>query len=353
MTLYEAVADLTLTVESSSRRRNRRATSGGGDERQTTVFELRGAGETGRGEDVTYDAEDHEALASAPAFEFAGEYTFEEFSRSLAAVDLFPTRAPDREVFRNYRRWAVESAALDLALRQADTDLASAVGREAEPMRFVASTRLPGGDTARVHETLAVNPDCEFKLDPTSDWDDEVVADLAATDAVRVLDLKGQYEGTSVDQAADPDLYRRVVEGFPDAVVEDPKLSPETEPVVEPAADRLSWDAPIHGLDDVLALPYDPEWLNVKPSRFGTVESLFETVEHCEREGVTMYGGGQYELGVGRGHVQLLASVFYPDGPNDVAPPVYNDPEVPDDLPRSPLAPPTDPRGLDWPGYEQ
>ena len=33
-----------------------------------------------------------------------------------------------------------------------------------------------------------------------------------------------------------------------------------------------------------------------------------------------MYGGGQFELGPGRGQIQYLASVFHPDGPNDVAP---------------------------------
>ena len=41
------------------------------------------------------------------------------------------------------------------------------------------------------------------------------------------------------------------------------------------------------------------------------------------------YGGGQYELGVGRGHVQLLAALFHPHAPNDIAPGGYDalDPE--------------------------
>ena len=33
-----------------------------------------------------------------------------------------------------------------------------------------------------------------------------------------------------------------------------------------------------------------------------------------------MYGGGQFELGHGREQIQRLASLFYADGPNDVAP---------------------------------
>ena len=50
-----------------------------------------------------------------------------------------------------------------------------------------------------------------------------------------------------------------------------------------------------------------------------------------------MYGGGQFELGQGRRQIQTLASVFYPDTPNDVAPSTYNLGVPSDDLPRSPL----------------
>ena len=42
-----------------------------------------------------------------------------------------------------------------------------------------------------------------------------------------------------------------------------------------------------------------------------------------------MYGGGQFELGPGRGQIQLLASIFHPDTPNDVAPGGYNVPDRP------------------------
>ncbi|MFB6161770.1 MAG: hypothetical protein ABEJ61_11455 [Haloferacaceae archaeon] len=359
MTLYDRLADLPLVVESESRTRRERDTSSGFS-RVTTVVSLSGAGETGRGEDVTYDAADHEALAGAPALAPTGDGfdgdTFDEFSAHLDDVDLFPAGPPERESSRHYRRWAYESAALDLALRQADTDLAAALGRERDPVRFVASTRLdaveegtdddgpPSAD--RVHALLARNPDLELKLDPTSDWTDDLVAELAATDAVRVLDLKGQYSGTTVDQDPDPTLYERVVDGFPDAVVEDPALTDDTEPVVDRARDRASWDAPITGVASVEALPFPPRWLNVKPSRFGTVASLLDCIEYAEDRDVALYGGGQFELDVGREHVQALASVFYPDGPNDVAPGVYNDPEVAGDLPRSPLVPSDEARGL-------
>ena len=50
-----------------------------------------------------------------------------------------------------------------------------------------------------------------------------------------------------------------------------------------------------------------------------------------------MYGGGQFELGGGRLQIQRLASVFYPDGPNDVAPSEYNAGCPRPGLPQSPL----------------
>jgi hypothetical protein len=53
-----------------------------------------------------------------------------------------------------------------------------------------------------------------------------------------------------------------------------------------------------------------------------------------------MYGGGQFELGAGRRQIQRLASLFYADGPNDVAPSEYNDGPARAELPRSPLPAP-------------
>jgi hypothetical protein len=314
--------------------------------RVTTTVSLSGEGATGRGEDVGYEAEDHRRFRDAYAdggLDLAGEYTLATFSGRLDDVALFP-EPPERPADRHYRRWAFESAALDLALRQADTDLASALGREYRPVEFVVSTRLESAD--RLDEIRTVDPGAEFKLDPTPAWDDELIEAVADRDGVRVLDLKGHYEGTDVDVDPDPDLYRRVVEAFPDAVVEDPRITDETRPVIDGARERVSWDAPITGVESVEDLPFEPQWLNVKPSRFGTLESLLETVEYCRERGIRTYGGGQFELGVGREQIQLLASLFYPDSPNDVAPGGYNAADLPSELPASPLEPPSDAVGF-------
>ena len=56
----------------------------------------------------------------------------------------------------------------------------------------------------------------------------------------------------------DPELYRRVAEGFPRAYLEDPALTDETDAVLEPYRERVTWDAPIHSVADVEALPFPP-----------------------------------------------------------------------------------------------
>jgi hypothetical protein len=135
----------------------------------------------------------------------------------------------------------------------------------------------------------------------------------------------------------DPALYRRVKEALPEAVLEDAWLEDGCREALEGAEDRLSFDAPIHSWQDVRKLPLEPRWLNIKPSRFGTIARLLECIEQCEERGIHMYGGGQFELGPGRRQIQKLASVFYPDGPNDVAPSEYNEGPARAGLTRSPL----------------
>jgi len=91
--------------------------------RPCTQIALHGRGATGCGEDVAYDEGDHHAFVeSATDLPLLGEYTVATFSAALDGMDLFPSREPAREASRHYGRWAIESAALDLALEQAETD---------------------------------------------------------------------------------------------------------------------------------------------------------------------------------------------------------------------------------------
>jgi hypothetical protein len=298
--------------------------------RVTTTVVLGGTGAEGRGEDVTYNQEDHEWF---PDVEPAGATTLAELSAALDDLRLFAA-PPKMEASLQYRRWAFESAALDLGLRQAGLSLGAALDREYRPVRFVVSTR------ADAFEWLRHAPDLELKLDPENDWDRPFMQRLAATDRVRVLDLKSYYRGTVVDLVPDPELYRAVVELFPEVVIEDASLEGECGEVLRGEEGRLSFDAPIHSVDDVRALAVEPGWLNIKPSRFGTLERLLSCIEYCDAKGIRMYGGGQFELGVGRQQIQALASLFYADNPNDVAPSEYNTCGPRPGLPRSPLPPP-------------
>jgi hypothetical protein len=349
MSLFEErLADLPLRIEGYALERLQRDVSSAFT-RVSTVIRMHGDGQEGLGEDVTYDAEDHDALQAAGAvLPLVGEWTLGSFCDHVEGLELWPA-PPRREPSRLYRVWAYESTALDLALRQAGTSLHAAVGREPRPVRFVVSLRLGEPPTLDpVARRLERYPSLRFKLDPTSEWTPELIAELVATRAVDSVDFKGLYVGSIVDQPADPVLYRRVVEAFPEAWIEDPKLTDETDAILLPHRERITWDAPIHGIADIEALPFPPRMVNVKPSRLGPLRSLFAAYEYCEQRGIGMYGGGQFELGPGRDHIQYLASVFHPGTPNDVAPGGHNDPDVPAGLPESPLEPVPHDTGFRW-----
>ena len=336
MSLYDLVRDLPLQVESyflEGIELQARADF----LRKTTVVHLQGAGEEGIGEDVTYHAEEHDRLqARGPDLPLQGSWTLHTFSEHLATQQFFE-QEPAQHAYHDYRRWAFESASLDLALRQAGMSLGQAVRRETKPVEFVVSMSLgEPPSTERLHAWLELYGSLRFKLDANSGWDDALVTELATTGAVDSVDFKGHYRGTVVETPPDAALYRRVAEGLPEAWLEDPALTAETEPVLEPHRDRVTWDAIIHSVEDIEALPWPPRTVNVKPSRFGSVERLFAAYDYCEAHEIGAYGGGQWELGSGRGQIQLLASLFHPDTPNDVAPREFNLEPRPG-LPESPL----------------
>jgi len=348
MSTYERVAELPLTIDGYALEGLTRTVSSG-FERKTTVFRLRGGGEEGVGEDVTYTAEDHVAQQNlGPVLPLAGTWTFAAFSEHVGMLDTFEAGGPERDVFRNYRRWGIESAALDLALRQAGTSLAARLEREPQPVRFVVSTRMGEPPTLEpVSRRLAAYPSLRFKLDATPDWSDELIAALVETGAVDSIDFKGAYKGTVVDVETDPGLYRKIAEAFPDAWLEDPDLDvPEAMAALEPHRERITWDAPIHSVQDILDRPVLPRTVNLKPSRFGSVQALFAAYDFCAERGMGAYGGGQFELAAGRGQIQYLAALFHADAPNDIAPGGYDalDPEP--GLPESPLAPELEPVGF-------
>ncbi|MGH2898684.1 MAG: hypothetical protein ACRDMZ_08415 [Solirubrobacteraceae bacterium] len=348
MSTYDRVADLPLHIEGYDLEGLLQNVSSD-FERKTTIIRLHGAGEDGLGEDVVYDAVDHEiAQRAGPALELAGSWTIGSFCEHLAGLELF-AEAPQREVSQLYRAWAYESAALDLALRQAGQPLHAVLGREPRPLTFVVSLRLGEPPTLEpVTRRLERYPTLRFKLDPTVSWDEQLIEALKQTGAVDSVDFKGLYSGTIVDQPADPALYERVIRAFPDAWIEDPKLTPEIDELLRPHRDRITWDANIHSIADIEGLPFAPRMVNLKPSRLGGIKPLFDAYDYTAERGIGAYGGGQFELGIGRAQIQYLASIFHPDTPNDTSPAGFHAVDPPPGLPSSPLAPRPAPIGFRW-----
>jgi L-alanine-DL-glutamate epimerase-like enolase superfamily enzyme len=353
MSLYDTLSQLPLTIDSYELE-NRDREFSPEFTRPSTIVHLHGDGEEGLGEDVVYTVLDHMAHRDAGTpHDFTGVSTLGEFCELVGSLDLFEAAAPEYEASRHYRRWAYESAALDLALRQGGVSFGEAVGREPKPLRFVCSTRLTtfgegaeGSSTKAISDRLAKYPGLEFKLDPEDDWDGGLIEEVRELAPVRVLDLKGLYRGTPVDVDTDPELYRAVADAFPEAYLEDPDINDETREVLAPHDDRITWDANLHSLEDVKQNARKA--INSKPSRFGSLRELLSIYEYCEENGIAIYGGGQGELSVGRGQIQYLASVFHPETPNDTAPSGFNDPAVPEGMPSSPMEPVPSAVGFRW-----
>src|SRR3954468_1648516 len=103
--LWKRLGPLELEVDSYELERLEQPVTRGFT-RVTTVVHLHGAGAEGLGEGVTWDTEAHDrGLAAGEARPLAGAWTLASFS------DVLRIEEP-------HKRWAYESAGLDLALRQ-------------------------------------------------------------------------------------------------------------------------------------------------------------------------------------------------------------------------------------------
>ena len=328
MELYARIADLQLDVDGYALERHEHVTPAW--TRVTTTIVMRGGGAEGRGEDVTYEVPEHDALAEAAPADLSGVSTFDEASRALASFG------------DGYRRWAFESAALDLALRQGGQTLGAALGLPYRPVRFCMSTRQD------VRAWLDLAPGLEFKLDPEQAWDDAYLDWMAASGRVRVLDLKAHYPAaTGVSLGPDERLYVACRDRFDDdTTIEDAWFADGWLDLFRGHEHRLAFDSIIHSVADIEALPIVPRRMNIKPSRFGSIANLFATIEFCKAHRIALYGGGQTELDIGRDHIQVLASLFYAAAANDVAPREYNTGVARLHLPQSPLPAPEPAAGI-------
>jgi hypothetical protein len=339
---WTRIASLPLTIETCTYGRLDPG-PGSGDAHPSRLVRLIGAGREGLGEDITLFMAD-----DVPELPLAGEWTLGDFCARLCTLEQWiAPPAEYGEMLRRFRNWAYESAALDLALQQAGQPLHAILELEPRPVTYVNSLGLGDPpDPGVVLRRLERYPALRFKLDAAASWTPEVIDTLVATKAVHTLDFKGQYGLPVEAEDALVRAYTRLLDAFPHALLEDPHDLPAVRALVEPHAARVAYDAPITTVADLDATPIPASIFNIKPTRIGRLRTLLEIYAACRERGAQTYGGGMGELGVARGQIQLLASLFSADEPNDIAPPGFNALEPAPGLPDSPLDPAPAPAGF-------
>jgi L-alanine-DL-glutamate epimerase-like enolase superfamily enzyme len=264
--------------------------------RPSSVVTLAGRGERGCGEHVGWSAAVHarfrdETVAGVPV----GVWEVGTWSAAVAERTTDP-----------YERAALEAAAIDLALRQARTSCAALLEVQPRPVRYVVSFGIETDPLA----ALAAEPRSECKLDADAARSDDVLAALASSGRVAVVDWK-----TGGERAAHERLHR----ALPTALIEDPGPAAGTWSTA-PFAACVSADGWLARAADLDALPRAPAAVNVKPGRMGGVLEALALAARAEACGIAIYVGGMFEVGPGRSQIQMLAALLSPDGPNDVAP---------------------------------
>ena len=190
--LWTALKDLPIAIESASFEVLRPSGPVDFEDFSTTLLRLGGRGEEGVGEQVGMAATQTGLRESD--FPLTGEWpTLAGFLAHLDTIDMWP-EPPEYELERNWRRWTFESAALDLALRQAGTSLPEVLGRTPRPLTFVNSFGLGDPpDIDKVARRRAMHPTVGFKLDVAPSWTQEIMDRVAAVEGVATIDFKGQY----------------------------------------------------------------------------------------------------------------------------------------------------------------
>ena len=244
-----------------------------------------------------------------PQLELAGDWTLDSFSSSsTGSTSSPPARRPGR---------LPRLPPLGLRIGGARSGAAPG-GAVARPphsgastarCRFVSSTRATS-----LEPWLALYPDLRFKLDPTPDWTDEFIAALAARRIASTSSTsRGSTTAPSSTTRPTPSSTRRVAEAFSRRVDRgsgaDARDGARARAASRPRSPGTRRST--HGRTSRRCLSRR-SCLNSKPSRFGSLARLFDFYDRCAERGIALYGGGQFELGVGRGQIQLLASLFHP-----------------------------------------
>ncbi|MFN2382986.1 MAG: hypothetical protein ABR559_01830 [Gemmatimonadota bacterium] len=270
--------------------------------RPTGLVRLHGAGATGEGENVDWTPADQAAFGAVCDRRIApGATTIGGLSNALLSAGV-----------HRYHRAAIESAALDLALRQRDTNLFVLAGRAAEPVRFCHSTGRHADPRPEIAALVGKWSDARVKLDVHAEgWADDIWTALAATGRVVVVDFKREGEAAQLALA-----HRHL----PAAWIEDPPLAATGAPSDAPWRTRIALDGYVQRAADLASPPFAPAAVNVKIPRVGGPLEALRCLEAARIQHRATYFGGMFELGAGRRQGQVLASLFTAGAWNDLAP---------------------------------
>ena len=304
--------------------------------RHTTVFHLHGGGTEGIGEDVVWDPDDQQrqqrGRAGARHRRDCGRSTTSR--EHLAELDLFHGRdAGVSRPYATYRRWALESAALDLALRQAGEPLHEVLGREPQPLtlRRLPAPRRPAQRRRRRRppRRLRGRP-----LQARRRADLERGADRRAGRhrLGRRHRLQGRLQGHDRRRRHRSRALPALRRGVPGRLAGGPRP--------DRARGRRRARAPPrpHHLGRARSTrsttfassPSRPKTLNCKPSRFGPLSALFDFYDFCERRGhraSTAAASPSSARAAARCSCSRRCSI--PTRPNDVAPAGWDQAELP------------------------
>ena len=271
-----------------------------GEPRPSSTVQLAGGGEAGRGENVAWTREEHEHFAQwVENRDWTATCSLGIFCEQLATTLSQP-----------YRRAAIESAAIDLALRQGNTNLGELCGTDFGDIRYVRSFASSIDPLPELRDHLEQAPEIGLKLDVHPAWAPETLTELARLEKIEVLDFK--HRGSKLQQI-------RTAEVLQHPWLEDPGARGQS--VSRTLADRFSLDAALTHEDPATILAnLNPAAANLKVPRMGGVLNLLSAAAFCETRKKPFYMGGMFEVSGGRAQARELASLLAPQGPNDLAP---------------------------------
>jgi L-alanine-DL-glutamate epimerase-like enolase superfamily enzyme len=251
--------------------------------RPSTVLEVSGDGQAGFGEHVAFSDEEQQAFVHGVEGLLV--------AASGRVAEIVRPSGPSMQ------RAALESAVIDLAMRQAGLGLRELCGLAEGRLRWVSSFAACLDPAARARALAG-----EVKVDVDPRWDEAAMEALAG-ESVAILDFK---------EGGTPALATRLSAAFPTAIFEDPPLGG--------AHARVARDRSLVSATEVQAAVGRGEAINVKVPRLGGVLAALEALALAREGGVLAYFGGMFEVSPGREQARQLAALFCADAPNDLAP---------------------------------